>query len=268
MLDLLTRNGAGRSAEKKYERLADAWLHRTFGMRYSLYFWTLFVAVVLVVINLDLSKNWALFAGLLLGASFVGWLLLPAALMPGHIFSWQMGAWGEQKTASELKALKREGWVIRHDAAWGRGNHDHVLAGPAVYVVNSKNFPDYVASVEGEAVRLSRIDDAEDGYFADGWFGSARAEADWLEKRLRRELGFGVAVYPVIAVWARFAEGQRYVGEVSVVRGDRLVEWLRSRPHDLIHPERRESVLAVVKGLPAASVHQPRPLARRLGLRI
>src|SRR4051794_24745623 len=95
VIDVFNKNRPGRSAEKRYERLADAWLDRTFGKRYSLYFWTVFVVAVLVIVDLPLTRHWALFAGLLLGASFVGWMLVPAALLPGHIFSWQMGAWGE-----------------------------------------------------------------------------------------------------------------------------------------------------------------------------
>jgi hypothetical protein len=268
VIDVFNKNRPGRSAEKRYERLADAWLDRTFGKRYSLYFWTVFVVAVLVIVDLPLTRHWALFAGLLLGASFVGWMLVPAALLPGHIFSWQMGAWGEQKTASELKSLRREGWVIRHDTAWGKGNHDHVLAGPAVFVVNSKNFPDYIAGVEDDRVRLRRIDDEEDSYLADGWFASARREARALQGRLRREVGFGVTVYPVIAIWARFEAAQQYVDDVSIVRGDRLVEWLKSRPIDLVHQERRERVLAVVERLPTASERPSHSMARRLRFRI
>jgi hypothetical protein len=62
--------------------------------------------------------------------------------MPHQVFKWQLGAWGEQKTASELKRLRHDGWVIRHDVVWGeRANHDHVVAGPAVCLLNSKTLP-------------------------------------------------------------------------------------------------------------------------------
>ena len=73
----------------------------------------------------------------MLGTAFV---LLPDTLMPDHIARRQRGAWGEQNTAKVLKALTKEGWLVCHDLATtsGRGNWDHIVAGPAVYLLDSK----------------------------------------------------------------------------------------------------------------------------------
>jgi hypothetical protein len=106
-------------------------------------FRTLFVVSFILFVQVHLGRGWSLVAGILCGGVFVGWMLFPQLFMPRQIFRYQMGAWGEQKTASELKRLGKQGWVVRHDAAWGeRGNHDHVVAGPAVFLINSKNTPD------------------------------------------------------------------------------------------------------------------------------
>lgn len=169
---------------------------------------------------------------------------MPEALMPGHIFNWQMGAWGEQKTASELKSLAGEGWLVRHDVAWGdRGaNHDHVLAGTAVFLVNSRNTPDSRVEIEPAGIRVTRLDDENDSYLGDRWVPAVAREAATLERQLRRELGFGVAVYPVIALWAQFPVGQQYVGEVCIVDGLHLVEWIKTRPTDLVSEDKRHRV--------------------------
>src|SRR5262249_329207 len=60
-----------------------------------------------------------------------------------------------------------------------------------------------------------------------------------LEKKLRRELGFAVAVYPVIVLWADFPQRQTYVGDVSLLSGRELVGWLPSRPVDFVNEGNR-----------------------------
>jgi hypothetical protein len=173
--------------------------------------------------------------------------------MPSHILNWKLGSWGEQMTASALKRLKREGWIVRHDVRWGyRGNHDHVVAGPAAYVLNSKNVKDSRVSIEGDVVRVRRIDDPEDGYIADRWAPNAVKEAQSLQFELDRALGFPVHVYPVVVVWGRFDARQAWVGDVAFVRGDALVEWILSRPTDLLTAEKREQVAVAVLALPRA----------------
>jgi hypothetical protein len=74
------------------------------------------------------------------------------------------------------------------------------------------------------------------------WVSAAAREAYALERKLRYDLGFGVAVYPVVVLWADLPQGQLYVGEVSVVGGLELVDWLCSRPADLLNDRRRREV--------------------------
>lgn len=143
LMQLFSGTGtAGRSAEAKYKALASAWRRRLLGRRAPMYFWGVFAVALIAVVSAHPSGRWGLYAGFVFGGAAVAWILLPDAVMPHQVFKWQLGAWGEQKTASELRRLERDGWLIRHDVAWGeRSNHDHVVAGPAVYVVNSKTCP-------------------------------------------------------------------------------------------------------------------------------
>lgn len=252
MLDAVRRERPGRSAERHYKALARRWRRRVFGRRFGLYFWTIYGLLLILVVIHHLNGRWSLYAGFGFGAMAASWILMPEALMPGHIANWQRGAWGEENTGSELKRLKREGWTIRHDVRWGeRGNHDHVVADGAVFVLNSKNVKDSSVTVEGEALRVMHLD-SDDGYLADRWLPRVAAEARSLKSRLTGQLGFPIHVYPVVVVWGRFETQHQYVGEVAVVRGDKIVEWLRSRPSDLPNQEKRAAVARAVRDLPVA----------------
>jgi nuclease-like protein len=179
--------------------------------------------------------------------------LLPDALLPGYIFNWQVGAWGEQMTAIELDRLSRREWVVRHDLRWGeRGNHDHVVAGVAVYVLNTKNLKDSQISVEGKSLRVRRLDDPEDSYLADRWVPSADREATLLKRELERSLGFPVAVYPVIVIWGAFEREPRWIDNVCVLNGEEVADWIASRPADLLSLERRRKVADYVESMPRA----------------
>jgi hypothetical protein len=260
-MDVFRRETAGRSAERHYEELYKSWRRRRFGRRMPTLLAAILVLLAIVVLKSHLSTTWAFCAGLFLGGAWGAWMLIPQALMPRQIFQWQMGAWGEQKTASELKLLKGEGWMVRHDAAWGdRGNHDHIVVGPAVFLVNSRNTPDSIVTIEGDVLRVTSIEMATDSYIADQWLPRVENEARALKRRLDRGLGFPVAVYPVIALWADFEPGQKYFGDVCVVDGLRLVEWLKSRPTDLLNEEKRQKVEQYVRGLPSAE--KPREKTR------
>lgn len=253
MIDLYRRRAAGRSAERKYKELSRAWRRRIIGGRLSKLLWVLWAAGLVVVVKLHLSSTWAFYAGFGFGAAATASLLLPDAVMPGRIFKWQMGSWGEQKTASELKRLKRDGWVVQNDVAWGsQANHDHVVAGPAIYLLNTKNVPESAVTLENDRLRIALIDDPGDSYLADRWIPAVENEARSLKRRVDRELGFPVAVYPVIVLWAHFEEGQTYVGDVCVVDGNQLVEWIRARPADLHSDDKRRRVGSWVTALPRA----------------
>jgi hypothetical protein len=95
--------------------------------------------------------------------------------------------------------------------------------------------------------------DTDDAYVADQWAPRALREAQSLKRDLSRLLGCPVHVYPVVVFWGRCDAGQQYVDEVSFVHGDKLVEWLQSRPADLLTSEKRAAAARAVRSLPRAS---------------
>jgi hypothetical protein len=105
-VDILGRNSPGRSAERRYQTLYMEWKRRRFGRRLPFLLRTALFLSFFLVIPVHLSRTWSLIVGVVYGGIFVGWMLFPQVLMPRQIFYWQMGAWGEQKTASELKRLQ------------------------------------------------------------------------------------------------------------------------------------------------------------------
>ncbi len=52
------------------------------------------------------------------------------------------GAQGEEHVGGLLEDLADDGWMVIHDASFGRGNVDHILIGPAgVFTVETKSHP-------------------------------------------------------------------------------------------------------------------------------
>jgi hypothetical protein len=253
VIDFFNRERAGRSATRKYKAVERRWRRRVLGRRTEFYAVVILALLLLLLLTLPLSSTAAMLAGAVWGMAAMGAWLLPDTMIPGHIFSWQLGAWGEENTAGELKQLARRGWLVRHDLRWGkRGNHDHVVAGPAIYLLNSKNVKDSKVTIEADGVRLQRLDDPADGYIADSWAPRAAREARSLKAELDRRLTFPVHVYPVVVLWGGFEAEQQYVGDVMFVRGDRLVDWIASRSADLLTEEKRTRVAEAISGLPRA----------------
>lgn len=255
MIELLpNRDRPGRSASQRHARIARAWRRRRFGRRAPYYAVLILVLVLFLLSGLHLSSRWALFAGTIFGMLVMAVRVLPDTLMPGYIFNWQLGAWGEEMTATELAKLPRRDWVVRHDLRWGTNgaNHDHVVAGPAVYVLNTKYLKDSRLEIEGSNLRVRRLDDPEDSYLADRWVPIAGAEANSLKRDLSKTLGFGVAVYPVIVLWGSFDPEPRWIGDVFLLHGQSVAEWLKSRPTDLVITEKRQAVADYVRSMPRA----------------
>src|SRR5215211_3434920 len=161
----------------------------------------------------------------------MAYFMLPDALLPEHIARWQRGAWGEQNTAEALKPLKKEGWLVRHDLAGrnGNGNRDHIAAGPAVYLLDSKMLKDEV-SLDGDLLRVRRVDDSGDEYAVTAPTAAMTYAARALKRELDKAVGFPVAVYPVVVIWGLFAAGSQWDGAVAYVDGDKLADWLEGRP--------------------------------------
>jgi Nuclease-related domain. len=246
-MDLMSRfDRPGRSANRTFKELAKGWKVRVFGRRTPYYFATIYVLLLLLVAQHPVSARWEFALGGLFGATLIAWLLLPHALLPEHIARWERGAFGEESTAKELRQLKREGWTVRHDVSARYGNRDHVVAGGAVFLLDSKNFSDSSLTIEGEALRVRRLD-SDDSYLNHWVAPKVKQQARRLQYELREALGFGT-VYPVAVLWCQFDEGETYIGSVAIVRGDRLSGCLRRQPTDLIDPLQRNEVASWVRG--------------------
>lgn len=252
MLDALHRERAGRAAGRRYKELSKAWRHRFFGRRFTLLVWLIYALVFVVIVDPHLGARASLYAGVGFGVVAASFTLMPEALMPEHISRWQRGMWGEQMTERELKQLTREGWSVRHALRWTkRADHDHLVCKGAVFVLNSKNVKDSKVTVEGNALRVSHLE-GEDSYLADRWVPCVAAEARSLKIKVGQLAGTSVYVYPVLVIWGEFAAKATHIGDVAVVRGDFLADWLRSQPVDLLTAEKRQSVADAVRALPNA----------------
>jgi hypothetical protein len=84
-------------------------------------------------------------------------------------FSWMTGARGEQAVARVLDELKAEGFRSIHDLDIGRGNVDHVVAGPTgVFLIETKNvkstlYPKAGRLMSGKADRSAWVRQATRG---------------------------------------------------------------------------------------------------------
>jgi hypothetical protein len=237
---------------RRYNQLATDWRRRTFGRRTSWYFWTLFTLALLAMLKFTPGR-YRFVEGLFFGMLGMSFEMFPDVLMPDHIARWERGAWGEQNTARTLKPLRNRGWVIRHDLAtgYGLGNRDHVAAGPAVYVLDSKLLRDEVWLDEG-GLHVRRVDASRDEYVIPKLTERMRMAARSLKRDLDHAVGFPVAVYPVVVIWGHFAAGAQWDRDVAYVDGDRLAVWLTDRPADLLEERKRQAVQDWLRALPSA----------------
>jgi hypothetical protein len=237
---------------RRFSELAKDWRRRTFGIRTVAYFWILAILVYLLA-RAWTPLRWQLIVGFLLGAATMGVALLPEVLLPDYIQRWQRGAWGEQNTAKVLKRLEKQGWRVRHDLAtrYGKGNRDHIVAGPAVYLLNSKLLKDRVW-LEGDVLHVERMDESGDAYEVSDLTSKMSKAARYLEHDLGTAVGFPVAVYPVVVIWGYFEAGSAWAGNVAYVGGEQIADWLSSRPVDIRDARKREAIFKWLASLPRA----------------
>lgn len=237
---------------RRHKRLARDWTRRTLGRRTSLYFWIVYTAIVLLVLNTT-TAHATLMIGIVLGAIGMGFYVLPDMLLPDHIARWERGAWGEQNTAKALKPLRKQGWLIRHDLASGyaNANRDHIAVGPAVYLLDSKLLKDRVWIKDGR-LHVHRLDASGDKYDVEAPTRRMAAAANSLKRDLHAAVGFPVAVYPVVVIWGHFDAGQQWDGNVAYVDGDKIADWLQSRPPDLRDERKQHAVREWLRALPQA----------------
>jgi len=221
------------------------------GPRTGILVWSFLLLAALLLQHVPLSQQWTLVVGSWFGGIVAAWLLLPDIAMPGRFGNWRRGGWGEENTASEVNSLKKRGWTVRHDLATSKkANIDHLLVGPSVYVLDSKNLKDSRVTVEGEALRVTLIDDPESSYLLDRF--PVKGQAFRLERSIEKHFGFRAQVQPVVVVWGVFEEREAWLGGLAVVQGMHLKTWLESRPRTLVRDEHREALARWLKNLRSA----------------
>ena len=236
------RAQAGESSKRKYNTLTRSWRRRN---------WRVFLAIGCVCGTLLLGSlfasrllpNFAWTLGLVGGAA-AAFFLIAWLSPPGWVENWQLGSWGEQATAKALGDLAHEGWMVLHDLPAGRGNVDHIVIGPGgVFLLDSKRLSGSVLVRDG-VVTVRRPDDPDLTYQHTGavhLLHLARQTHD----RILAATRINTWVAPVMVLWADFPQGEAE-DRCAYVHGDRIAEWLRSKPQT-IAPQRVPQVADAVR---------------------
>lgn len=184
-----------------------------------------------------------------LGALGGAWLSLYLWLRespPAHIENWRTGSDGERRTAKALRSLTKEGWHVWHDVGRpGGGNFDHVAVGPpGIFLLDTKNYLGE-ARIEGGELKITWLEDPEDGSTYLGLPKRMRGASAELKERIEHLGGGRWWVQPVVVLWQRFPESVVEVPDpfVYFVHGDELADWLRSRPPKRWPPWQRAAEL-------------------------
>jgi Nuclease-related domain len=231
------KNRPGGYAQRRHKELRKAWQRRVFP-RWPLYL-TILAAVIVFVGTLlpNPFKTMLMVFGFSLA---LFWWVITEALAPDHIRRWQRGAWGEQMTASELKPLRKRGWIVRHDIQTRHGNHDHIAIGRGVYLLETKYLTDSEMTLEPGGLRIRRIDQPTDDYLMDGLTELMERRGRALWRSLRQATQRSIYVHPVVVLWGRFEPEVAHVRKVTYVHGNHLARWLESQPHELGGTQLRE----------------------------
>jgi hypothetical protein len=249
MTGLLTRRRirkrAGVSAAREYERLKKEWRARNRTLFRGL---ALVVAVALVATWWPARHDvWLYLGGMLSGALLMGFALLRES-PPPWIENYQVGAWGEERTAKVLAPLLRQGWVVRHDLNRLKSNLDHVVIGPGgVFILDTKNLHGSV-HVNGDVLSLTRPGENRPTYAHDKAAHAARRQGVDLNRLLKQRCGIGPWVTAVVVVWADFPQRSVDGRNMSYVHGDELVEWLSAQPARLNAKQVEQIAVALEPG--------------------
>jgi hypothetical protein len=255
---ILGRDRAGGYAERRHKELRTQWERRMFPR------WRVYAVVVTLTLGglaMLLPQPFKAFALGLVASVLVVWGVVIETFIPDHINRWQRGAFGEQYTAKALKPLRKDGWVIRHDLQTRNGNRDHIVAGGGVYLLETKNLSDSEVTLEGDGLRVRRIDQPTDTYLMDQLTSQMERRARKLWREIRVSTGTSVYIHPVVVLGARFPEQEAYARGVAYVAGDRLAKWLSERPVEL-EGVRREQAAAWLRGLEDEAASQLAPATR------
>jgi hypothetical protein len=246
-----TRSGAGGRAFQRFAELRRRWRQRVLRVPRRV----AIACAVLLIAGEFIDRHllsWGL--GVALGAVEALWVWVSDS-PPPHIENWRTGGEGEKRTANALAPLRRPGWILLHDLPDDRldgrpGNLDHIAIGPSgVYMLDSK-WLGGIASVDGDVVRVQRKDDPEDSYLMDRLAGSVRGKAVAVKREIAQT---GVPwVQGLVVFWNDFEGGVLDAGNPIYVPGERLREWLLSRPHVLDQDQVHRIARAVQQARPPA----------------
>jgi len=229
------RRRAGSRAREKYRVYRAQWRRRMRGFFIGAalvlgVFWLAFHALLMRFTAPTHPTLAAWMSGAAAGAFVMGLMLLRDS-PPSVIENWQVGAWGEERTARKLGKLPRGRWDVVNDVGNGKYNFDHVLVGPAgVMCLDSKQRQYRLDVHEGARVVLTERYDEEFTASGDDMIRHAKGNARTLKLRIERQTGQRLWVQPVIVWWGEFPAGVARVNDVDIVHGDRLVEWLGQLP--------------------------------------
>lgn len=201
------------------------------------------------------SPVWTYTAGMLFGVGLTLFIVMRDT-PPAQVAQWELGAWGEQWTAKELRPLRRRGWTVLHDRLLNPDrpqNVDHVIVGPAgVHVLDSKRWPGtvHIDPITGR-VTVTSPDAPDLRSNRGGVDGAARGLAFDVCTHLKLTHGEASWVQAVVVIWGDFPQQALRVRNVDYVAGSHLRTWLLAHPPKTqrVHPD---EVAAVLRVLPAA----------------
>ena len=231
MISLLERRRnqrrAGASSRREYSRLIKQWRadHRAFFVISG----TIVVTVFLALAILSQGHFFTFLGGAVAGGLLAVYVAIRES-PPPWIENYQRGAFGEERTATTLAPLRKQGWVVVHDLPRTKSNLDHVIVGPGgVFVLDTKNYRGS-ASVVGDVLTMTYETDRPPAYQSDSLARRARAQGREVNQMLQvRGLKPGW-VSGAVVLWSNFEQKRAAGYKMTYIHGDALVEWLLEQP--------------------------------------
>ena len=169
------------------------------------------------------------FSGGLVGSLATAWSLLRDDV-PSYLQSWHRGEEGERRTRQVLAEL---GWQFVEDVDCGRGNYDHLLAGPpGVFMLETKNLTGIVEIREGTPWLRRRHDPEGEKCLADIAKQALRNSAIVHNEIERRGAGWHW-VKAIVVFWSEFPQGVVEGDKIVYLHGSKLRDWIMSKAHKL-----------------------------------
>ncbi len=199
-----------------------------------------------------------------LSVPLVLWLGLPALAGPTLVvlvigvgyradvvdtLNWHRGARGEEAVGHALGALESRGFRSLHDLDMGRGNVDHVVAGPTgVFAIETKAWRRAVYCGKGGRLMAGSFDQERA-------VAQVKREARHVRDRLVAA-GLGRWVSPVIVLTATsLPKGPITRGPVTVIELSDLERFLVDRPASLSALDVSRAIAAIFRnGMPVVAL--------------